>query len=283
MRVAVIGANGQLGNDLAKIYDKEAMLFFHKDLDVSLPNTLDVLAGKKPEVILNTAAFHKTDACEDDPAKTFMINSVGAKNIAELSNNIGAVNVYISTDYVFDGKTDIPYNEDDKPNPINVYGASKYAGELITSNYSNRYYIFRVSSLFGIAGASGKGGNFVETMISKAERKEEIKVIDDVFMSPTYTKDAAAMIKTVLDNDLSFGVYHITNDGYCSWYEFTREIFNLTKLKPEIKAIKSRDTQTKAKRPKFSALENRNLGNSGLEMKSWKIALKEYLIEKKHV
>jgi dTDP-4-dehydrorhamnose reductase len=124
MRVAVIGANGQLGTDLVKIFGKEAIPFLHKDLDVTNPDSFEVLIQKNPEIIINTAAFHKTDACEEAPYETFLVNSVGAKNISEISNKIGAVNVYISTDYVFDGRADVPYTEEDRPNPINIYGTS---------------------------------------------------------------------------------------------------------------------------------------------------------------
>ena len=221
--------------------------------------------------------------CEDFPERTFNVNTIGAKNIAEICNKIDAINIYISTDYVFDGRKKKPYVEDDIPNPINTYGISKYAGEMFTKNYCSKYYIIRVASLFGVAGASGKGGNFIETMIKKAKNKEEIGVVDDMIMSPTYTKDAAEMIKRIIEKELPFGVYHVTNDGFCSWYGFTKEIFNVIGLSPTVKPIKTKNLTLKAKRPKFSALKNENIKKYGLEMRHWKEALRSYLKEKEYI
>ncbi|MEM3587447.1 MAG: sugar nucleotide-binding protein, partial [Candidatus Jordarchaeaceae archaeon] len=148
------------------------------------------------------------------------------------------------------------------------------------ARFAEKYYIIRVSSLFGVAGASGKGGNFVETMLRKAEKGEEIKVVDDMVMSPTYTKDAALMIKNIIEGKLPFGVYHCSNKGYCSWYEFAKSIFQSLNLDANLNPIKTEELIQKAKRPKFSALESEKLAKYGLEMREWKEALREYLKEK---
>jgi len=283
MNIAIIGAKGQLGSDLVNVFNKNAIPLTHDEIEISDLKSCEILKKINPDTVINTAAFHKTDMCEDFPERTFNVNTIGAKNIAEICNKIDAINIYISTDYVFDGRKKKPYVEDDIPNPINTYGMSKYAGEIFTKNYCSKYYIIRVASLFGVAGASGKGGNFIETMIKKAKNKEEIRVVDDMMMSPTYTKDAAEMIKRIIEKELPFGVYHVTNDGFCSWYEFTKEIFNIIGLSPTVKPIKTHELNLKAKRPKFSALKNENIKKYGLEMRHWKDALRSYLKEKEYI
>ena len=280
LKVAIIGANGQLGSDLVKVFGDNAIPLTHEDLDVTDYESLKILKDIKPDVIINTAAYHKTDECELYPTKTFDVNSTGALNVAKIANEINAVNIYISTDYVFDGNKNEPYIEDDVPNPINIYGVSKYSGEIITKNYSKKYYILRVASLYGVKGASGKGGNFVEFMIQKAKNGEEIKVVDDTIMSPTYTKDIALMLKKFLNIMPEFGIYHFVNESYCSWYEFTKEIFNILGYNVEVTAIKSDELKRLANRSKFSALKDKKLGNLGLKMRHWKEALKDYLVDK---
>ena len=284
MKIIIIGSTGQLGQDLMKTMQKdhEVIGLTHQNIEVTDYNSVQTLKEQKPNVIINTAAFHKTDQCEDEPLKTFSVNALGPKNVATVSKEINATTVFISTDYLFSGSKNQPYTEDDAPDPINTYGISKLAGELYTKQ-NPRHYIFRVASLFGTAGASGKGGNFIETMITKAKKDEPITVIDDMWMSPTYTKDAAETIKKILELQLPFGTYHLTNKGKCTWFQFAQEIFKLTNLTPNLKPIKTSQLQTKAKRPLFSALKSTKLPKYNLEMRSWKEALRSYLIEKGHI
>ena len=287
MNVAVIGANGQLGSDLVRAFGEEAIPLAHRDLDVTDLESVKILNELRPEVVINTAAYVRVDDAEVEVEKAFQVNAIGALNIAEACNEINAVNVYISTDYVFDGAKGEPYEEGDVPNPINVYGLSKYAGEIFTRNYSKKYYIIRVASLYGRAGARGKGGNFVDSMIQRAKNGEEIKVVVDMFMSPTHAKDVSRMLKRFLDLDLAikpeFGVYHIVNEGYCSWYDFTKEIFNILGWDAQIQIIPIRSSELKrlARRSAFSALKNKKLDDLGLSMRNWKEALKDYLMEEK--
>ncbi|ASJ03581.1 NAD(P)-dependent oxidoreductase [Thermococcus profundus] len=287
MRVAIIGANGQLGTDLVKIFSEdsnfEVIPLTHKDLDVTIPKTLEILKRMKPDVIINTAAYVRVDDAERYPEKAFAVNAIGALNVARVANEIGAINVYISTDYVFDGEKGEPYTEDDVPNPINVYGASKYTGEIFTQNYSSKHYIIRVASLYGKAGASGKGGNFVEWVIEKAKRGEELRIVEDQFMSPTYTKDVARTLRKFLKLKAEFGIYHIVNEGFCSWYEFTKIIFEILNWDVQIKPIKSNELNRLARRPRFSALKNKKLRKLHLRMESWEDALRKYLTEKAEV
>uniref|UniRef100_A0A7C4W3A8 dTDP-4-dehydrorhamnose reductase n=1 Tax=Geoglobus ahangari TaxID=113653 RepID=A0A7C4W3A8_9EURY len=283
MKVAVIGANGQLGTDLVEVFKDspfEVIPLTHKDLDVTILDTLGILKELKPDVIINTAAYVRVDDSELYPEKAFQVNAIGALNVARVASEIDAVNVYISTDYVFDGTKGEPYTEEDTPNPINVYGLSKYAGEIFTRNYSKKYYIVRVASLYGKAGARGKGGNFVDFMIQKARNGEEIRVVDDTFMSPTYTKDVARTLKKFLELKPEFGVYHMVNEGFCSWYEFAKAIFKVLEWNVKVKPIKSSELKRLAKRPGFSALRNRKLKELNLKMRPWREALEDYLRER---
>jgi len=284
MKIVIIGSTGQLGTDLMKTFREghEVMGLTHQDVEVSNYSSCLTLKEHHPEVIVNTAAFHRTDQCEEEPEKTFLINAIGPKNIAKISKEIEAITIFISTDYVFDGKKNKPYTEDDVPNPINTYGISKLAGELFTKQ-NPRQYVIRVASLFGAAGASGKGGNFVETMITKAKKQEPISVVDDQWMSPTYTKDAAKTIKKIVESQLPFGTYHATNEGFCTWFHFAKQIFSILNLNALLTPIKASQLQVKAQRPEFSALKSTKLPKHGIKSREWIEALSDYLTEKGHL
>jgi dTDP-4-dehydrorhamnose reductase len=284
MKIAVIGSTGQLGTDLVKTLSAthEVISLTHSAVEVSDYDSLVILKELRPDVVINTAAFHKTDQCEEEPQKTFSVNALGARNIALITAEIGATTVYISTDYVFDGSKKEPYTEEDVPSPINTYGISKLAAEHFTRQ-NPKHYIVRIASVFGKAGASGKGGNFVETMIKKAKNNDPIMVVDDMFMSPTYTKDAASVMKGILELELPYGVYHAANRGFCSWYQFAEEIFQITKLNADLKPTKTDPNYGKATRPLFSALTSTKLSQYNLEPRSWKEALRAYLTEKGHI
>ena len=280
MRISLIGSTGQLGQDLVKsLHGHEVTPLTHQEIEVSDLNSVQMLKSLKPDVIIDTAAFHKTDLCEDEPEKTFAVNSIGPKNIVEVSKQLDATLIFISTDYVFSGTKGSPYTEEDSPNPINTYGISKLAGELFIQQ-KTKHYIFRVSSLFGKAGASGKGGNFVETMTTKAKKNEPITVVDDMWMTPTYTHDAAEAINQAINKKIPYGTYHLSNQTECTWYQFSQEIFRLMNLAPSLKGMKTSEMQVKAKRPLNSSLASAKLSEQGITMRSWKEALRAYLVEK---
>jgi len=262
--------------------EHEVVGLTHQDIEVTDYNSCLILKEHYPDGIINTAAFHKTDQCEEEPLKTFSVNAIGTRNVATISKEIKATTIFISTDYVFDGSKNSPYTEDDTPNPVNTYGISKLAGELYTKQ-NPQHYIIRLASLFGVAGASGKGGNFVETMITKAKKKEHINVVDDMWMSPTYTKDAALAIRKMIELKLPFGTYHATNQGYCTWFQFAKEIFKILDLHPTLSPIESRQLKMRAKRPRFSALHSTKLPKHGIRMREWQQALHDYLVEKEHI
>ncbi|MDI6640083.1 MAG: dTDP-4-dehydrorhamnose reductase [Methanocellales archaeon] len=277
MKVAIIGSTGQLGSDILDVFGEKALPLSHDEIEVKdIASCRRVL--KNVDAVINCAAYVKVDDSEGHPEEAFMVNAIGARNVALVCNENQMKNVYISTDFVFDGNKKTPYQEDDPPNPINIYGLSKYAGEILTRNYCRSFYIIRSASLFGRKGARGKGGNFVEWMIKKASNNEIIKVVDDIVMSPTYTRDAAKMIQNIMERKLPYGIYHITNQGCCSWLEFAKEIFEFLDIDAKLFPIKSDALNRKAKRPKFSALESTKLTSFGLRMRNWEDALEDYLI-----
>ncbi len=282
MRVAIVGADGQLGTDLVRIFSEkkeyEVLPLTHRDIEVTdAGSTRAALGVGRPDVVINTAAFTRVDDCEDNPDRAFQINAVGALNVARVCAAIEALCVYISTDYVFDGEKEGPYTEYDTPRPINVYGASKLAGEYLVRQAAQRWVVARVASLFGSAGAKGKGGNFVETILEKAGSGEPLRVVDDIRMSPTYTVDAARALETIVRGGET-GVFHVTNRGECSWYEFACAIVALTGIQAHVERVSSRGYPRPARRPTKSALGSVRLSDEARGMlRPWDEALRAYL------
>jgi dTDP-4-dehydrorhamnose reductase len=281
--VLLIGANGQLGNDLLRVFrdaGDEVMAFTHAQLDVcSGERVFEAIAQAKPDVVLNTAAFHKVEECEKKPALAFEVNGSAAMNLALACNKSNAVLVQFSTDYVFDGKKNSPYEETDLPAPLNVYGASKLAGEHLIAYNSDRYFVIRTCGLYGIAGSSGKGGNFVENMLKKAIAGDAIRVVADQVLTPTYTVDLAEATRKLIMTE-AFGLYHLTSEGQCSWYEFTRGIFDRAGVATQLTAVKTADFPSPVKRPAYSVLSKSKIRSMGLQIPSWQDALSRYLNER---
>jgi dTDP-4-dehydrorhamnose reductase len=288
MKVLVTGANGQLGTDLCKVLrDFELIPFTHKDIEISDMNSVKQAFSKyKLDIIINTAAYVRVDDCEDNPDKAFLVNALGARHVAVVAQELGAKLVHISTDYVFGGEAELrttPYTEFDTPIPPNVYGKSKVAGEDIVRHLCHKHFIVRSSGLFGIAGSSGKGGNFIETMLKLAKERHELRVVTDQVFSPTYTRDLARKIVQLMPTDY-YGIFHITNNGACSWYEFTKEILRLAGIKTPVVPITSDQYPQKARRPRYSVLDNYHLRLLGLDdMRTWQEALQDYLIARGHI
>lgn len=270
----IIGANGQLAFDLAKVFGQSYKVSgsTRQDFDVTdLDGVKKFFANQKFDVVVNTAAFHNTTECEKDPQKSYQVNAIGSLNVAKCCQLIGAKYVYISTDYVFDG-TKKSFDENDRPNPLNVYGASKLAGEQLARIGCNRSFIIRTSWLYG-EGKSSKGHNFVSLMLQKAQTGEPIKVVNDQFGAPTYTSDLSVAILELLESKRPFGVYHLTNSGVTTWYGFAEEIFRLKGLKVDLSPIKTIDYPDSISRPKCSVLESRKFKL----LRDWKIGLKDFL------
>ena len=284
MKVVLIGSNGQLGSDLLKVFQAAGdtvVPLTHAQLDVCSEDRIAVvLADAKPDVVVSTAAYHRVDECEKRAALAFEVNGSGAMNLAQACNRSGAVLVHFSTDYVFGGYDKrTPYEETDRPAPVNVYGTSKVVGELLIPAYTDRYFVLRVCGLYGIAGSSGKGGNFVETMLKKALAGDAIRVVDDQILTPTYTVDLAEAVRKLLLTE-KYGLYHLSSEGQCSWYDFTRHIFDSAGIQAQLSPVKSSDFPSPVKRPSYSVLSKAKFQGLGLSIPSWKDALPRYLKER---
>jgi dTDP-4-dehydrorhamnose reductase len=284
MRALVIGANGQLGTDLLKVFQAAGDTVFpytHAQLDVCSEDQIAAaLDQNQPDVVVNTAAFHRVDECESKPALAFQVNGIGAMNLARACGRSGAILAHFSTDYAFGGYSHaVPYLETDLPAPLSVYGASKVLGEQLIPAYTDRHFVIRTCGLYGVAGSSGKGGNFVETMLKKANAGEAIRVVDDQILTPTYTADLAEQTRKLITTG-KFGLYHVTSEGQCSWYEFTHYIFNCAGVDAQLSAVKTSDFFSPVKRPTYSVLSKAKLGGLGLAMPSWKDAIPRYLQER---
>ena len=285
MKTVIIGANGQLGSDLVKVMsDWELIPLTHKDIEIcDYSQTRSILTEFKPKAVINTAAYHKVDECEDNISKTFEVNTFAVRNLAQVCHDLDCILVHLSTDYVFGGDKTTPFTEEDLPNPLNIYGISKLDGEYFVRNICPKHFIIRTSGLFGVAGASGKGGNFIEMMIRFAREERPIRVVDDQFLAPTYTRDLAVNMKLLIETN-KYGLYHITNQGEYSWYEFTKMIFELCKIHAEVTPTSSATFKAKAVRPRYSVLGNFNLSRLKLDnMSDLKSALRNYLELKNHL
>lgn len=287
MRIAVIGARGQVGSEIvaaASSAGLEVLPLTHADCDVTDRASLDTVLRdlRVGDAVVNTAAFHRTDACEDDPERAMEANALGAFNAAAAAHERGASAVFISSDFVFDGAKGTAYVESDAPRPINAYGVSKFAGEMLAAHADPSHYIVRISSVFGKAGASGKGGNFVETIVSKAKSGAPIEVVDDIVMAPTYAADAARLTVALLAKQAPAGVYHLANAGECSWREFADAILGAIGSSARARPISSSDVGGKARRPKRSTLASEKLAPLDLHTRPWREALDAYLVEKGH-
>lgn len=284
MKVAVLGARGQLGHDLIRaMAEWECVPLTHADIDVcDFIATRKVLTDVKPDIVINTAAFHRVDDCEEQPEKSFLVNTYAVRHLAQLCAELDCGLAHLSTDYVFGGEKVTPYTEDDAPNPLSVYGVSKLAGEYFVRNLCPKHFVIRTSGLYGVAGASGKGGNFVETMIRMAREGRPIRVVDDQVLTPTYTQDLAQAIDQLVRTD-AYGLYHITSSGQCSWYEFAARIFELLGLTPDFGPATTAAYGAKARRPAYSALAHHKLKQRGFDdLRPWPEALEAYLREKEH-
>lgn len=281
-KIAVIGANGQLGTDLVEVLsDWDLVPLTHGDIELcDFVHTRQVLQKTKPNIVINTAAFVRVDDCEDEVSKAFWVNAFAVRNLAKVCADLDCVLVHMSTDYVFDGKKRDPYTEEDLPNPINVYGASKLAGEHFVQSICPRHLIVRTSGLYGRAGSSGKSGNFVETMIRLAEEGKPIRVVDDQVLGPTYTKDLADRLAQLVQRE-ACGLYHITNSGQCSWYEFAGKVFELLGLRPDLAPTATAAYGAKARRPAYSVLSSEGVGRHDLDgLRPWPQALSAYLAQR---
>ena len=286
--VVIIGSKGQLGTDLQPALEGFRITgLAHGDLDVcDMERARDLFRELKPDVVINTSAFHKVDVCEDEPAASFAVNASGAYNLARLAAELDHTLVHFSSDYVFDGYGRVPYRETDLACPISVYGTSKLAGENLVRAFCPRHFVIRTTGLYGVAGASGKGGNFVETMI-RLGKAGPVRVVDDQVMTPTATADLARAVAALLTREgqpgVAYGLYHVTSAGQCSWYFFAKTIFEQCGMNVELTPISTAQSGSKAKRPAFSVLDHGRWLEAGFrELRPWRDGLADYLRAKGH-
>ena len=282
MKILLIGASGQLGTDLAKALSGHPLHTpTHRSLDLlQFDRVRQVLQSKRPQVVINTAAFHRVDDCESQVSTAFQVNAEAVRNLALAARDIEAVLVHYSTDYVFDGAAARPYQESDFARPLNVYGASKLAGEHLLASVWEKHFLIRTCGLFGRAGSRGKGGNFVETMIRKAAGKESIRVVDDQRLTPTSTRELARATAALIETS-HYGLYHLTSKGNCTWYEFAGEIFRLLGVRADLVPTTTDAFAAAARRPAYSVLANHRLEELGMDdLKHWRDALREYLSDR---
>lgn len=276
MKVLVTGANGQLGYDVVKELQKQNIECYgasRQDFDiVDFEVTENFIKNYMPDVVIHCAAYTAVDKAEDEQGLCYLVNASATENIAEICKKINAKMLYISTDYVFDGTKNGFYEVDDKPNPINVYGKTKLLGEQAVQKILDKYFIVRISWVFG-----EHGNNFVKTMLRLGKGRKEISVVADQYGSPTYTADLASLLVEMIQTD-KYGIYHATNEGVCTWAEFAEEIFKITGMDIKVNHITTSEYPTRAKRPMNSRLSKNSLVINGFYvLKNWQNALKNYL------
>jgi dTDP-4-dehydrorhamnose reductase len=270
LKILVTGANGQLGQELTKIIPgqgREVAALSRSELDVADPAAVErAVETHSPELVINAAAYTNVDGSETEAGTAYAVNALGPRNLAQSCERRGCELLHLSTNYVFDGASERPYEPFDLPNPISAYGRTKLAGEEYVKHLSSRWYLIRT------AGVYGEGHNFVRTMLRVARERDVLKIKDDEFISPTYARDLAEGIAEVIETGL-YGLYHLTNSGSCSWYEFAEEIFSLSGTEIQVLPIPTSEYPLPAARPANGVLSA--LG--GPSLRHWREALANYL------
>lgn len=276
MKVFVTGVKGQLGFDVVNELEKrghEALGVDIEDMDITDKESVNrVIRQAAPEAVIHCAAYTAVDAAEDNAALCRKVNGDGTKNIVQVCHDLDIKMMYISTDYVFDGQGTRPWEPEDDRQPLNVYGETKYEGELAVEENLSKYFIVRIAWVFGV-----NGKNFIKTMLNLGRTRDRITVVDDQIGSPTYTYDLACLLVDMIETD-QYGHYHATNEGLCSWYEFACEIFRQARMHVEVVPVSSAEFPSKAKRPSNSRMSKDKLEEHGFDrLPAWQDALSRYL------
>jgi len=278
MKVLVTGYGGQLGYDIVQECERHGLHVKgcgRRELDITKRESVfSIVDSYKPDVIIHCAAYTAVDKAEDDKENCWNVNVEGTRFLVEAAKKHHSKFIYISTDYVFNGKGESPFIEDDQPDPIGYYGSTKYEGEKVVQSFIENYFIIRISWVFGV-----NGNNFIKTMLRLSETRDELNVVGDQIGSPTYTVDLARLLVDLIKSD-KYGIYHATNEGFTSWADFAKEIFKQTDSKTLVKSIASEDYLTRAARPKNSRLSKQKLVENGFQsLPSWQDALARYLVQ----
>lgn len=289
MRIALIGADGQLGTALSACLSGDVILLRHRDIEITdAENVHAVLADAEPDAVINAAAYNRVDQAEDEPATAFAVNALGPRHLAQFCATRDVPLLHVSTDYVFGLETNrnTPYTETDAPGPVNAYGVSKLAGESFVRSLCRRHFVVRTCGLYGrrsvpdtqsVRDTSSAKGNFVETMLTLAAERDELQVVNDQICTPTSAADVARAIAALIETD-AYGLYHATNTGSTSWFDFARDIFRFAEVEVRVKPISSAQFGAKARRPAYSVLDCGKLTNlRGEALPAWQEALAAYL------
>ena len=285
MKIAIIGASGQLGTDLCNALEDHAIRLGHSQIEITdQPNVAEALrglrdaAGNFPDAVINTAAYNKVDIAEDEPHIAFQTNALGPRNLALECEKLGIPLCHISTDFIFgaDAERSTPYTELDRPGPVSAYGIGKLAGEHFVRAHARKHFLIRTCGLYGHAGRTGNG-NFVETMIRLGTERDSLSVVNDQFCTPTSTKDLAKAIVALVKTN-RFGTYNITNEGQTSWYNLAAKIFEVANINVDLTPISSAQFGAKATRPPYSVLDNTKVAEViGYQLSDWESAVTEYI------
>lgn len=274
-KVLITGANGQLGKELVELFTEkgfEVYGFGRDKMDITNQvQVQEIIGAVKPDIVIHSAAHTQVDLAESEPDQAFLINAYGTRNVTVAAEAVGAKLVYVSTDYVFDGTNDEPYNEFSPTSPLGVYGKSKLAGEQFVRDLHSKFFIVRTSWVYGKHGA-----NFVKTMLKLGKERKELSVVADQRGCPTYTLDLANAILELVDTQ-KYGVYHVSNSGSCSWYEFAKEIFEISEMKVQVNPCTTADFPRPAARPANSVFEHMSIKlNNFSSIRHWREALNSF-------
>lgn len=284
-KILVTGAKGQLGKKIIELFgnEYELVLTDADDMDITdKDKVFEVVGREKPDYIIHGAAYTRVDDAEEKIDLCRKINAEGSKNIALAAKENDTTLLYISTDFVFDGSKNTPFNEEDPTHPESVYAQTKLEGENFVRDICSKYYILRTAWLFGELPEGHPGTNFVEAMLELSKERDSLNVVSDQIGSPTYTGDLVTAIKLIIEKKIPYGTYHVSGTGEASWYDFAKEIFAQTNTKIDLKPIPSKDYPQKAKRPSYSYMDKTKIENAlGIKIRPWQEMLKEYLKARK--
>ncbi len=281
MKIAVTGANGQLGSDVCRVCRKSGHAVAelnHEAVDITDGDRIaSAIREVCPDVVVNTAAYNHVERCEEHPDVAFLVNALGARNVARACNDQGSYLIHISTDYVFDGVKEAPYLETDLPRPLNIYGNTKLSGEYFVGGCAKQSLVMRTSGLYGKNPCRAKGYDFVELMLKVAGERDEVRVVDNEVLTPTSTLEVSRQIERLCRTPI-VGLAHATAEGQCSWYEFAKAIFDITGIETPLHVAEPGEFSAKIRRPRYSVLENHVLKEYRLNtFRDWREGLREHL------
>lgn len=278
-RVLLLGGSGQLGGEIRRAWaGMDLVSPSHAELDITDAQAVEqALVQHVPDAVVNCAAFHNVERCESEPQRAFAANALAVDAIARACAGRGTLFVTVSTDYVFDGELGRPYTEADRPRPVSAYGVSKYAGELLVLRLQSPAYVVRTCGVYATRPSTSKGYTFIDRIIAQAQSGQEIRIVRDQTVSPTYAPHLAHGLLQLLRSNADYGLYHMVNEGAVTWYDYAREALRLAAIDHPIEAVSYKDWPSRVRRPAFSALENAKLHAIGIGLPSWQEGIAAYM------